>query len=793
MERSVGRTSAKLQASAQPTRRAKLPATIPSLRILLAATALWAAAPAAGLAQDATAVDAGKDKPAPGLETIMVTAQKRSENIKDVPLSVSVIGGGQLEEQHTVDYTDLAREVPGLSFSNEGGSGLNHITLRGVSSSTGASTVGMYLDDVSITMPNMYSVGATEPKFFDLDHVEVLRGPQGTLYGSSSMGGTIRFMTNQPELDTYSGYTYGELSGTEHGSVNYEAQGVANVPLVEGKAALRVGIDETFDSGYIDHVSQSGTVDDAGTNAERSLVLHAAVKLKPNDDLTITPSLFFQRTNLDDTSVFYTDLPKFEQDKLVREKGRDQLIAPSLTIDYDLHWADLTSVTGYFQRKFKRVLDGTAYNSEYLASILDSEYGTDNSAVAKIPGPVYNTPSAIQYSQELRLASKSSEETGRPYAWLGGLYFADQYVKMTDYEYMPGLGSTLESLYGESASDVLGVPLTNDEVANYVVSTHVRQYAMFGEASYNLTDALKFTAGLRYLVASTDLNVQESGYFAEGLPSTYGSSNDNYALTPKFAVSYAVTDTTTAYANAVKGFRLGSPNEPVPTGICGSDLAALGLSSAPTSYGPDSLWSYELGAKAGMLNNRVTVNGALYYIDWKNVQQSITLPTCGNAFTANAGSARSYGGELEVSARITHDLSVAVSAGTTNATLTSVSSGTGASVGEKLIGVPEWTGTIAADYRRSLTDRIEGFIRSDWDLVGPSHGSFSTSSTDYERPAYNVLNGSMGINFDNYEISLFVKNLLNEDKIIQRPALLFVSEGYTVRPLTVGASLRIDF
>lgn len=745
------------------------------------------------MADDAPAPDAAKETIAPNAETVFVTAQKRSENIKDVPISISVLSGDQLEKQHIEDYTDLAREVPGLTFSNEGGSGLNRITLRGVSSSTGSSTVGMYLDDVSITMPNMYSIGATEPKFFDIDHIEVLRGPQGTLYGASSMGGTIRFITNQPNLDHYEGSLYTELSGTKHGSVNYEAQSVTNVPVVTGKAAIRIGIDETYDSGYIDHVSTSGDIDHRGTNGERSLAMRVTSKLQPNDDLTITPALLFQRTNVDDTSVFYTDLPRYEQNKLVREKGRDELIVPSLTVNQDLQWADITSVTSYFERTYKRVMDGTAYNSQYLAGILDSQYGTDNSAVAALAGPVFNTPSAIQYSEELRLASKSAKESGHPFTWLGGLYSAYQNIKMTDYEFMPGLASTLQNLYGESASDVLGVPLTNDEVAEYVTTTRVRQYALFGEASYHITDALTATAGLRYLLARTALHVQESDYFTQGLPADYRSTVDNHALTPKFALSYAFNDATSVYANAVKGFRLGSPNLPIPTGICGSDLSALGLSAAPAKYDPDSLWSYEVGSKAGFFGNRLTVNGALYDIDWKNVQQSITLPTCGNAFTANAGEAESYGGELEISAKVTPDLSVALSGGVTHAALTSVTEGTGASVGQRLIGVPAWSGTLATDYHRPLNDRMDGFIRADWNFIGPSHGSFDTSNPDYERPSYDVLNGSLGVNFDNLEVSLFVKNLLNQGKVIQRPALLFVSEGYTVRPLTVGMGLRVTF
>ena len=210
------------------------------LALLAGGTALALVQMAAAQAQQAAAPPPAQNS---GIENITVTAQKRSEDIKEVPLSITAVSGEQLKEQHIENYDDLARAVPNLSFSNGGGTGLDKLELRGVSSNADEPTVGLYLDDVPITSRNLVNTGAAQPKFFDIDRVEVLRGPQGTLYGASSTGGTIKFITNQPDLDNFGGSALSTLSGTDHGGINYEEQGVINIPLIEGKAALRLGAD----------------------------------------------------------------------------------------------------------------------------------------------------------------------------------------------------------------------------------------------------------------------------------------------------------------------------------------------------------------------------------------------------------------------------------------------------------------------------------------------------------------------------------------------------------------------
>jgi iron complex outermembrane recepter protein len=736
-------------------------------------------------------------------ETITVTAQKRTEDIKEVPLNITVLSGTELREQHIADITDLSREVPGLSFSNEGGSGLSKIELRGISSDAGSPTVGIYLDEVPITMRNLLNTGATEPQFFDLDRIEVLRGPQGTLYGASSLGGTIRFISKQPDLDDFGGNIYSELSGTKHGGLNYEESGVVNMPLVKGLSALRLGFDYLDNNGYIDQRSPTtGQVTNDDINDEKTGVLRATLKARLNDDLTVTPAVFFQRMRVDDTSVYDLSLPALSTEKLVAERGRDTLFVPSITLDYDLHWADLTSVSSYFWRQFNRVQDGTYYNSVLLADTLAGDPATvaafphvDPTSIGNLPSPAYIYPTTRQYSEELRLASKSTQESGLPFTWIGGLYFSDQHVHLSDQEFITGVGAALQNLYGTSSVNipVIADPLTNDLVYSNTDSYDERQYAVFGEVTYELVETIHLTAGLRYNFARESLGGTGGGYYNADAAPQFGFNSRSYAATPKFAATWDMTDTSTLYANASKGFRLGAPNQPIPQFECSADFQNLGVTGAPEKYNSDSLWSYELGDKARMLGNRLTVDAAIYYITWKNVQQHIYLPVCGFDYTTNAGNAESYGTEVSVRARVTPELSLTGSASYTHSTLTEAEPGLGASVGDKLLGTPDWTATFGAEYTHAVSDGVEGFVRADWEWTGASHGAFDNSDPDYGRPVYNVLNASIGADMGSMVVTLFAKNLLNQNKTIQRPSLLSVSEGYTVRPLTVGVSLSKDF
>jgi iron complex outermembrane receptor protein len=747
--------------------------------------------------------------PSNTLEEIIVTPQKRAEQLQSIPLSISALTGNALTAGHIADYDDISRAIPGLSFGTGGSEGLTNIEIRGVSSSSGSATVGIYLDDVSITVTNLLD-GASQPKLFDMDRIEVLRGPQGTLYGASSMGGTIRFVTKAPSFQGYSADASTDVSYTDHGSVNYAGTIVGNFPIIDDRLAVRGSFGYVNNSGYIDNYSLGGQLQNTGTNSERDFTAKFATKYLASDDVTITPSVFFQQDSTGDTSVFYPSEGLFKQDKEVQESGRDTMLLPSLTVQADLGFADLTSVSGYFYRNYNRNEDGTYYNSTAFAQFfLDPTYpafkAQNDALIGNLPSPVNSDSAYRQYSQEVRLTSKTPDETGIPIKWVLGIYYADQAAKNFNYQTIPGVNRVFRDIYGFSMEQSLietdfGAPglklFPDDNAGSRGVLYDERQLAGFGQVDFDILPNLHGTVGLRYVLARESFNYYSYGFYAIGTQSPYNSLNHFYGLTPKFGVSYDVDATSSLYASATKGFRLGGSNSPIPfgpTSVCNSDFNAIGVTSQPGKYDDDKLWSYEVGSKNVLMDNKLSVNGAAYYIDWEKIQQQIYLPTCGIYYTANVGSAESYGAELEVKYKVQPGLTLGATGSVNHAVITSSANADTAAVGQHVLNSPSWTLTASADYQWPLTGELSGFVRADYDWVGDSYGSFTVTNSDYHDPAYGVLNASIGVSSDNWEVSLYGKNIANDSTIIQRPQINTVIEAYTLRPLTVGLTGKYHF
>ena len=812
-------------------------------------------APFAVQAAASDAAPGGEAESAAGqLQEIIVTSQKRAEDIKDIPISVSAISGAQLAEHHVADYDDITRTVPGISFAAGPGPGLDNIEIRGVSSMSGSATVGIYIDEVSVTISNSQFDGAVQPKLFDLDRIEVLRGPQGTLYGASSMGGTIRFITKQPDLDSFSAAASTDVSVTHHGGINNDEYAILNIPVIEGVFALRVGVDVSDESGYIDRYNaafpggsngnvltlgtndSTGVLGERGVNDVRTQVFRLVGKIAAPAGWTITPAFLWQRTAASDTNIFYPDIGLYDQDKRVAEPSADDLVLPSLTVNKSFGWADLASVTSYFQRDFRRVTDGTLYNSNIFANdyVAGGAYTTPPTPVstpqqlyqtqtvlAFLPSPANYDARTEQISQELRLSSRDTTIAGIATTWTAGLYYNDQHRRFLDDEYIPGLQAAFQKIYGypiNSNESVVGpyyyaptaaypgVSFANDLI--YFGHTYPvqEQIAPFGELGFAITPELKGAVGLRYVSAKSSEVVDSGGFYAYGLPSTYVDHEKYSATTPKFSLDYAVTPTSNIYATVAKGFRLGGPTGPDPTyepdgpppatpGTCDSDYRTYGLTGAPKEYQSDWLWSYELGSKGRYFDNKLSINAAVYAIDWSNIQQTINLPTCGYLFTTNVGDAKIYGSELELRALVAPSVTLSLNAGTTHAYISSVTQeGQGiVNVGEQILGVPQYTITPSLDYDAPIGDRMSVFARADFPYTGRSRGYFDSSGLPHVfQPGYGIVNVSAGITRDKVSVSLYAKNLLNWDHIIQYPSVNSVQEGYTVRPMTVGITATVQ-
>jgi outer membrane receptor protein involved in Fe transport len=413
--------------------------------------------------------------------------------------------------------------------------------------------------------------------------------------------------------------------------------------------------------------------------------------------------------------------------------------------------------------------------------------------IGLLPGPVYTWVKTSVVTQEFRLASAPSSDSGL--SWIGGLFFSDYRVHRQFNAFIDGFNQTFQSIYGiapQAAAVFAGSTFPNDSVATDDTAEDEKQYAAFADVSYRFVPGLKATAGLRYSYAPTIFNDFQGGYFSTGVPPVSQRAKF-YATTPKFSLTYDATRDMTLYVSASQGYRIGGSEIYVSPSLCAQDLANLGLSSAPQTFNSDSLWSYEAGLKGRFFDDTLSINLDGYFIQWKNIQQTVSLPICGYTITTNVGDAHIYGPELEIDYKPMRDLTLGLSTEYTHDALSKVTSSVGASVGDHILNVPEWMATLRFDYSHPITADVKSFAGADYDWTGPSNGAFDPTNPDYSRPSYAVLNARVGVNMRGCEISVFAKNLLNDTKIIQRPALLFVPEGYTVRPLTLGLNIKTQF
>jgi len=745
------------------------------------------------------------------LQEIVVTAEKRTENAKDVPASISLLTGDQIAAQRIANFDDLTRAVPNFSLASGGTEGLSNLQMRGVSASAGAAVVAVFLDETSVSSPGGGFNGQAEPTPFDVARLEVLRGPQGTLYGASSMGGAVRYISNQPKLDRWEVDVTAGAGGTDYAGANYEGSLVVNAPI-SSTVAARVGVLYGHDAGWIDQFNYlTGAKEASGINSVDHAVVKAALLIQPSDDFTIEPAVWMQRVDSKDSSVWYEDLGLFNTNKQVNEPQNDRLFVPSLTIDKHFATVDLTSITSFFWRENDRQLDGTFFNSGAFAyffldpnPVFASHQPQNDAIIAHIASPVFAETKNEQFSQELRATSKKpTPGTGLPLGWTAGLYYSHGKQDAGNTEYAPGLNAAFQSIYGYPLSSpivqqALGSSATtfeNDQIFISPATSTVTEYAAFGEIDYDVLPRLHLSAGLRYEYDTQTYYVTEAGFYGIGAPTPYSADANASATTPRVSAVFDLSDTSTAYATAAKGFRVGGGTGPVPQSVCSGDLENIGLQEAPSTYHPDSLWSYEVGTKLLLADRTLSIDLSAYLIDWKNIQQTIALPSCGFAFTDNFGDARSYGGELQLAYKpaFLRSLTLMLNGGGGRSVITDSSVPTAAAVGAHVLFVPEYTAAVSAEYRVNLNDHASVFARGDYQRIGKSYGSFQATDPDYINPEYGVVNARMGADLGSWQVVLWGKNLTNNQTIIQRPNVASVLEAYTVVPLTVGITISKQF
>ena len=653
------------------------------------------------------------------LSEIVITAEKRNSTVQKTPISITAISGKDLQIRGISGIAEALQEVPGVTFASAG-PGQTQFEIRGLSQDGGESpTVGFYLDETPITPPATSSNGkvSLDPDLYDLSRVEVLRGPQGTLYGAGAMGGTIKLVTNAPDPSGFHASGQSILSGTEGGGINYTQNVMVNAPFADDKAAVRLVGTHAHTSGWIDRIVVSDfpiepDVDPASgtpgptrgnvaaatptkvyknTNQETLDGVRASVLLQPIEPLTITAGVFYQQIKQDGPSVYDSNPGKLAhyQPFDIPEPFSDQFTLYSLTANYDLSWMRITSATSYLSRIYTMAIDSSEAMQNSLAlpgfTIADGGYG---------PSPSQETDTTRQFSQELRFSSAGDGA----FQWLTGLFYSK-------FDSVQDLNATAPAVLTQTAG-------VTDLLFRLIGPTDITQKAWFGNASYQFPHRIKLTAGLRYFSYTTAESTAGTGlYYTGGLDIVYtkGSAASS-GLNPMINLSYTPTDNVMVYTTAAKGFREGAGNFPIPTdgppgstgAACLAGLEALGRTSSPLSYGPDTVWSYEVGAKSKLFDQRLTLNGDVYDLEWNKVQEPV-IPCC-LAYTDNVGNARVQGAELEAVLKLTPEIRVTQNVGYSYGAFTQSNQGANIVKGQRLLNSPNWTVSSAIEYRTPLSD-----------------------------------------------------------------------------------------
>ena len=758
-------------------------------RILLIAGVWLAVAAVANAATESTSQPSG-------LEEVIVTAQKRSESEQTVPMSITTFSASTLQQKAITEFFDYATKVPNLAFAptGDGVGTARTISIRGIS---GDNVTGFYIDDVPLP-------DSLDPRVLDLERIEVLRGPQGTLYGARSMGGTVRLITAVPDLSQFSAVVHGGVSDTDHTDrPNYTADAVVNIPLVQDQIALRLTGFYDYEAGYFKRswctdpatagvscfpLSTSGRTTVSNVAATDTYGGSASLTIKAGDAVTITPRVMLQREDYNGFPLgdFYATpqngigfpvpsgpytLPtplnttNFTQARLfdVPESGSDWWDLYSLTLHWNAGVGELVSSTAYFDRYVNETED----QSEFIWAAITSGACANPAPFCNppAPGPIQEIKDYQRFVQEIRFASTLSG----PLQFVVGAFYSDfhgrvPFASLYPPSQVPGLDDATTG----------GVPNNPDGIPNLVFAqdfhTDIKEPAAFGELSYDITPALKATAGLRWYQVKTTSEGYEEGLAVGGgkIVSPQETITEN-GTNPKFELDYHFTPDQMVYGLASKGFRPGGVVPIVPPGTpgtpndCVAALAAVNPNITledTRSFKSDSLWNYEIGTKNTLLERRVILNAAAFDIRWNNIQQAILLE-CGFQYVANAGAAESKGGELDLRARATDHLDVSLGVGYQHAKITEKGESP-QPVGSPVFNVPDWTGNGALTYTIPIINNWSSVSVVDYSYVGSSYSANNSVTDPRKRPAYRLLNARFAFSNGKTELALVGKNLTNE-------------------------------
>lgn len=751
---------------------------------LLACSSILVGVPAfAATATDQVEPEKGRtDDVSTASGDIIVTATRRETTLQNTPMVINAVTGDLLKRSNSRSIADMAAQVPSLTVQDQG-PGQKRYTIRNITAA-GEPQVGLYIDEIPIvgfTGENT-SAGSQQPdvKLWDIERVEVLKGPQGTLYGSGSQGGTIRIISARPDLANLSGEVNGTVSSVTSGGVNTSINGTLNVPLITDKLGIRVTAYRDQDAGYIDEYY----LQKKNTNDVRLWGGRFSLRARPVDGFTIDFIAYYQKTRFDN---LFNINPSFASvagtpwvaANFVNQSGDDEFQAYNLVASYEMPWAILTATGSYLHRTLINRKDSVVthtFNCPTRDYVLCQP--VDQVRARLLAGSLRalrNYQDVRGNSAELRLSSNGA---GALQWTFGGFYQS----RKNQFQLLSGLA--------DANGDYDGQPeRTRFARAN---QDYTSQIAGFSELTYKLSDRLSATAGARIFRVTRELDSQSLTATPTEIrvgttfpTSKYSESSKTF----KFQMTWKPTSDVMIYALAAQGFRLGGPNLP------------LGLTlDLPPPYKSDTIWDYELGFKTSWLDRRLTLNGALFYMKWSNIQAQGTDVTGAYTFIANAGDAVAQGVEIELSAKPAKWLKFDLGGSYVDAKLVGPQPFQPLAInrlaaGDPLPYTPTWTvnSSVQADF--ALGSR-PGWIRTEYSYQSGRSTAFNPVSPAYTKlPGWHLINLSAGINAtEQLDVTVFVRNLLND--------VTFVSGSYNARtpvainsaaPRTIGVMVNVGF
>lgn len=723
--------------------------------------ACGAAIGALGWSTMASAQDVAEDVAAS--EEIVVTAQKRTERLKDVPLAISAFTEQTIEQQGIKSIEDYATRAAGVSLSRDGSQA--SFSVRGIRSTTGAdttsATAGIYVDDYPI-YDTWFRFSSPDLRIFDVSRIEVLRGPQGTLYGATSLSGSIRIITNKPDLSATATKFEGTLSTTKGADQpNYAANAMINVPLITDKLGMRAVGYYRSDSGYLDAPVRG----EKDVNDQRSYGGRFYLSAAPNETLSLLASLTYQHDAQDDqTATYYFPSATRTIDQWNGRspiRTRSDLFIASLSADQELGGGNLNFTATYGSNKSKNRFDASPFSAA-LGFPLATPLIQPSDSNTKILEARYTSPA------------------GGAFRYIVGLYYNSRFRDFKQEAYQP----------------VIAPVFGTDRIYKVYANQRATELAAYGEGTLAFADRWEATLGLRVFRNDYHFTSSVSGllnsFVTPLLDFNTDVTNGQTDYTPRVSLSYRATPNVNIYATASKGYRFGLTN--YNSGANGG---------TPLAYKSDTLWNYELGAKATMWDNRVTLNTAVYYVDWSDIQLTFRNAN-GQGYITNAGDARSYGIESELSFRPNASFEMNAAVTINHSELTKGNAGIlrraasvrgpdiyGVQAGDRLPGSQELS--LAGGIQYTIGN---AFIRLDDTYVGPSYIDFIKDGS-LKIGDYNLVNLRLGYRTDSFDITLFAENIFNDRGIVNAvpnaDLVGLTDAAFRVKPRTIGATLRANF